>query len=182
MVKATRQTEAVPAAYPEITGLSDAAGALPAGFLWQRIEGWTAHRWSAREVVWIVEGPGDWRFPLAPVNSVTSVERWGWDGDAQGFLAADPLPLPEGGFYLEDAVYRVTASVGAGPVPAQAQEAFRRLAEHTAALRTDDQPGVSSYSVSMGEISESYRRNPACTARTLENSGAADLLRQYRRA
>ncbi|TQE95020.1 MAG: hypothetical protein FKY71_17400 [Spiribacter salinus] len=69
---------------------------------------------------------------------------------------------------------------GGGDVPAAVSEAFRRLAEYL--TDATDRAGVSSYSVNMGgAIEESYQRNPAWVARAMELSGAADLLRPYKR-
>ncbi|WP_241524153.1 hypothetical protein [Oceaniglobus indicus] len=79
-----------------------------------------------------------------------------------------------------DATYRITAQVGAGPVPAPVAEAFRRLAECLA-----DDPGTagaSSTSVEIGPIREELERNPAWVAKAMQYSGAGDLLRNYRRA
>jgi len=78
-------------------------------------------------------------------------------------------------------MFRVTATVGSDDEPPEAVlEAFRRLAEYLA--DEPDRSAASSYSVNMGgAIEESYNRNPAWVARALELSGAADLLRPYRR-
>lgn len=58
---------------------------------------------------------------------------------------------------------------------------YRQLAEYLA--DEHDRAGVSEYSVNMGgAISEACKRNPAWLARALDLSGAADLLRPYRRA
>lgn len=76
--------------------------------------------------------------------------------------------------------YRFTATVGGGDVPAAVSEAFRRLAEYLA--DDPERSGASSYSVNMGgAIEESFNRNPAWIARALDLSGAADLLRPYKR-
>jgi hypothetical protein len=72
--------------------------------------------------------------------------------------------------------------VGGGTVPAAVNEAYRRLAEYLAS--TDDAPaGASDYSAGLGSgaITESFSRAPTWVARALINSGAADLLRPYRR-
>src|SRR3546814_1950270 len=63
-----KQTEALPASYPDVTpyphrpvengGVTDAE--IDPALVWQRIESYIAYRWSEREVVWIVEGSGDW--------------------------------------------------------------------------------------------------------------------------
>ena len=46
------------------SALSTAAAALDADMIWQRIEAYIAHRWTERDVTWIVEGPGEWHPPL----------------------------------------------------------------------------------------------------------------------
>jgi hypothetical protein len=61
-------------------------------------------------------------------------------------------------------------------------EAFRRLAEYVAG-KPGRYAGASFESVNIGEaISESVRRDPAWMAMALQNSGAGDLLRSFRRA
>lgn len=167
MAETISQVEAVPAAYPT-TG-HDA--------LWQRIEAYVAHRWTERSVVWIVEGPGHWQAPLTPVSDVT-VEAWA-DGS---YSPATPEASPLGGLILPVGTYRITATVGAdNPAPAIVLEAFNRLRAY---FEAEDfgVPGASSYSVNLGQVSESVRRSPAWMAHALQHSGAADLLRQYRRA
>ena len=87
-----------------------------------------------------------------------------------------------GGLVLPVGTYRITAAVGAdNAVPAIVMQAFERLRDYIEAEAVGV-PGASSYSINLGQISESYRRNPAFMARALEMSGAADLLRGYRRA
>ena len=87
-----------------------------------------------------------------------------------------------GGLVLPHGTYRITATVGAdNPVPAVVLQAFDRLRDYIEAEPVGV-PGASSYSINLGQISENFRRNPAYIARALEMSGAADLLRQYRRA
>lgn len=177
MAETLKQVETV-ATYPAApAGLSDAAAALDPNFIWARIEAYIAHRWSVRDVVWTVEGEGPWEAPLSPA-SLESVEVW----ESGAWADCTPAASPWGGYDLPgDGPYRITAKVGAGPVPAAAQEAFRRLAEYLA--DTDDRAGVSNYSVNMGgAVQESYDRAPTWVARAMINSGAADLLRPHRRA
>lgn len=169
-------SETTPATYPDVpSGLSDAAAALDAGPIWQRIEAYTAHRFTERQATWLVEGKGHFAFPLAPAT-LASVECW--NGTAWEATTLSPGPY---GYCLPDAgPYRILANVGGGDVPDAVQGAYRRLAEYLA----DDpgRAGVSEYSVEMGgTISEAYKRNPAWLARALDYSGAADLLRPYRR-
>ena len=57
------QIEAVPAAYPMAEPMLTPEAAakiakVDGAVIWSRIEAYTAHRWTPREVVWIVEGPG----------------------------------------------------------------------------------------------------------------------------
>ncbi|WP_084421837.1 hypothetical protein [Henriciella litoralis] len=176
MAVTLKQTEAIPASYPDSPdGLSDKAAAVPADAIWERIESYIAHRFTPRSVVWTVEGGGDWQAPLTPASFET-VEVWS-DG-----VWADCMPdaSPWGGYELPgDRPYRITADVGGGDVPAAVSEAFRRMAEYLAEPRRA--AGSSSFSMRLDVIEISMQRNPAWLARAMQNSGAGDLLRPYRR-
>lgn len=182
MAATLQQNEAIPESYPAAPGgLSVEAASLDAATIWQRIEAYIPRRYTTRQVVWIVEGPGEWVAPLAPAT-MTSAEVWrneAWE--------ALTLPLsPMAGYMLPgEGPYRITADVGVGPVPAAVNEAFRRLAEYCADIRdaavTRDTAGVSKHDFSIGQLSESVTRSQAWAARAMENSGAGDLLRPYRR-
>lgn len=179
MTTTLRQSEAVPASYPDAPdGLSTAAAALNADFIWHRIESYIAYRWTEREVVWTAEGIGWWTPSLSPA-SITTVEIW--RNDAWETVTLSPAPL--GGYCLPGCgPYRFTATVGDPDidVPAAVLEAFRRLAEYMATKA--ETPGASSEAVTIGEISTNIRRSASWMASALQNSGAADLLRPYRRA
>ncbi|WP_128910776.1 hypothetical protein [Tropicibacter alexandrii] len=177
MAETIKQTEALPASYPEIAPRWVSGQLTGTDFepdpaqLWQQIERHVAHRWTAREVVWIVEGEGDWRPPLTPAT-IATVEVW----ENQSWTETTPPPSPFGGYALpSDGPYRITASVGSGTPPADVVEAFRRLHEYSRG------------------IVDSFKNEPAFTggeegiprawaAKALHLSGAADLLRNYRRA
>lgn len=161
------QHEEAPFEWPDVEGIPP--------HVWGRIETWTRHRWSPRSVVWTVAGPGYWRAPLAPVNYFDA-EVWR-DG---GWHEVQLQDGPEG-LRLEAKHYRITASVGAGPVPDAAAEAARRLTAYLA-HEPGGVPGASSYGVTLGQLGENFRRSPAWLARAMEWSGAGDLLRPYRRA
>lgn len=174
--------ELAPVAYPETpTGLSEAAAALDPVALWQRIEVWVHHRWSPRTVHFTVGGPGPYTPTLSPatIDSTTI-----WNGTA--FEAVTLETTPFDGVYLpERAIYRISCTVGADEAPAAAQEAFRRLAEYVADGSTGEglPSGVSSFSEDVpGVHSTNWDRSPAWIAKAMQNSGAADLLRAYRRA
>jgi hypothetical protein len=176
MIELVKQSEAIPATYPAFSGrLSYEAELLGAGAVWARIESYIAHRFTPREVIWTLDGCGDWTVPLTPAT-ITSSERW--NGEAW-----ETYTLPTGpyGYALTmEGQYRITADVGGGDVPPAILEAYRRLAKYLA--DGTDRAGVSEYSVNMGgAIMESYKRNSAWVARAIELSGAADLLRPYRR-
>lgn len=64
--------------------------------------------------------------------------------------------------------------------PEDVLEAFRRLAEYS--TDKDAHPSLTSRSVEIGSLRESFERSPAWLARAMQYSGAADLLRPYRRA
>ena len=177
MATTIKQTESLPATYPTVstTGWSTAAAALSQTMLWQRIESYIAYRWTARDVEWIVDGPCEWTPPLTPAT-ISTIEVWS-DG---AWIDITPDASPLGGYWLSGCgPYRFTASVGSGTVPAAVLEAFRRLAEYMAAK--PGKPGAPSERITAGSISLSHSRSESWMALALQNSGAADLLRPYRR-
>jgi hypothetical protein len=180
MATVIEQMEAQPASYPDApSGLSAAAAALDKAVVWQRIESFTALRFGTRAVIWIVEGPGEWHIPLIPVSPTVTKEVWSRGAEAWETATLSPSPL--GGVYLPcTGPYRFTAEVGYATVSiATINEAFRRAAEYMAAK--PGKPGASSESVAAGSITVSHRRSESWMASALQNSGAADLLRAYRK-
>ena len=177
MADTIRQNEAIPSAYPDAPDtLSTAAAALDADFIWQRIESYIAHRWTERDIEWIVEGPGIWNPSLTPAT-ISTVEIW----QANAWATVSLAPSPFGGYELPGCgPYRIAGTVGGGDVPAAVVEAFRRLAEYMAGKA--GKPGASSERIGAGSISLSHRRSPSWMAEAMQNSGAGDLLRSYRRA
>lgn len=174
MIDLLAQSEAVPTVYPDAPpNLTSAAKALNAGTIWARLESWCAYRWSPRAVAWTIQGRAGDEFtpPLGPLVS-HSVESW-WDATWTG---VDLVPGPLGLCLPSDGTFRITGQVGAGPVPVPVSEAYRRLAEYSAEVGT----GADGHtSVSDGEVS--FERAATWAARAIQNSGAADLLRPYRR-
>lgn len=174
MIAAIREDEGRPKSYPDKpSDLSETAADLDADALWARIEAYTSQRWGEREVVWIVEGPGEWSPRLQPAT-VDQAERWE-DGWQTVELEEGPL-----GYVLESATYRVTATVGTSEnPPAEVLEAYRRLAEYLA-----DQAFIGRVATSgtrdVGGLSVTSERPQAWQAKALQHSGAADLLRRYR--
>lgn len=183
MAVTLKEIEAIPASYPNApAGLSTAAAALNADALWQRLEAYCRVRWTTRQVVWTVEGEGAWEAPLSPAT-LNTVEVW----ELGAWAECSPAASPWGGYDLPgDGPYRITADVGGGDVPAAVSEAFRRLAEYSAEIGKDGMivghGAVTSHSHNIGsEIQESFDRPSTWAARALVNSGAADLLRPYKR-
>lgn len=177
MATTIKQVEAIPAAYPATpSGLSTAAAAVDADAIWQRIESYIAHRYSSRSIVWIVEGCGEWHPPLAPAT-ITTVEVW--EADAWEAVTLSPSPL--GGYCLPgDGPYRFTGTVGSGTVPEIVAEAFRRLAEYMAAS-SKGSPGTTRERVTAGSVTVDKSREASWAAQAMANSGAGDLLRNFRR-
>lgn len=194
MPETIKQVEGVPAEWPLV----------PFGFLsdseldlaWQRIESYIAHRWTPREVVWTVEGAGEWAPPLAPVVDLSAEQ---WDGVAWG--AVDLAPGPYGYCLPCDGPYRLTATVGGGDLPAIVAEAHTRLARYVSAISRTPADRMAMRKVAKNSYEDRpYRQTPAqdairlddtdgsvefatnWPARALQLSGAADLLRAYRRA
>lgn len=175
MIDLLAQSEAVPANHPGIpTGLSHAALSMSPSSIWARIEAYTCTRYTARAVAWTIEGRAGDEFtpPLGPLVSY-SAERW-WDAE---WTAVDLLPGPLGLCLPSDGTFRITGQIGAGPVPAPVMEAFRRLAEYSAEIGS---PADGFTAAEDGEAS--FERAATWAARAIQNSGAADLLRPYRRA
>lgn len=173
MAVTIKQTEAIPESYPAVT-VSDAASPFT-DTAWQRLESYIAHRFTARAATWVVEGPGEWCPPLTPAT-ITTAEIW--NGAAWETITADPAPL--GLCLTGDGPYRFTANVGGGTAPAAVIEACRRLAEYLSGEAGT--PGASTEKVNAGPVGVETTRSPAWLAKAMENSGAADLLRPYRRA
>ncbi len=175
MTTLLEQIEGDPAAYPT-TSPNVVMGIIA----WQRVESYIAYRYTSRTVTWIVEGPGEWNPPLNPAT-ISTVEIWngtGWDD-------CTPDASPLGGYVLTGCgPYKFSGTVGGGSpaptVPAIVWEAVKRLAAYLAAK--PGTPGASSESLSAGSISIGSRRSESWMAMALQNSGAADLLRRYRRA
>ena len=175
-----RRQEAVPSSYPEKpSGLSAAADALNGDMIWARIESYIAWRWTPREVIWNVQGPGAWAPDLHP-TTISASEKFVSSAWQSVSLDAEW----NGGFYLEgNAVYRFTGEAGGqspADVPAEVDEAFKRLAEYLA--EGVDRHGAGRYEVDIGGLKESFDRSPKWIAQALQLSGAADLLRKFRRA
>jgi hypothetical protein len=178
MALTLKQVEAIPTSYPDVTpyphrNAGDYApleedAVIEGALVWQRLEAWIAHRWGARQVVWTVEGEGDWTPPLTPATLTTS-EKW-----ESGAWVSVTLPDGPFGYCLpSDGPYRITATVGSTETPPETvQEAWRRLHEYSRGVaeqwRNDGAENE-------GQVSQ-------YNAKSLQLSGAADLLRPYRRA
>ncbi|MCR9128447.1 MAG: hypothetical protein NXI12_02910 [Alphaproteobacteria bacterium] len=176
------QNESDPASWPaKPADLPAAADAWPAAFIWKQLETRIAWRWNARDVEWIVEGPGAFDLPLRPAT-ISTVEVF---DDATGWETVTLAATPRGGLYLptRDA-FRVTASAGDSEAPPDILlEAYRRLAVYLAELEGEPAPaGASSHMIELGGVRESTRYDPWRRARAIDMSGAGDLLRIYRRA
>lgn len=163
-----KQTEAIPATYPEVEGLiSDALATA-----WQRVEHYIAWRFSPREVIWRIQSAGgEWQAPLAPVESLMCTT-----GDEAPYA---PETGPMGGWMIPCGAVTLTATVGAGPVPAAVTEAVKRYAKFMASI-AEVPAGITR--IGSGELSLSYRQESISPSMAMINSGAADLLRAYRRA
>jgi len=176
MVELIKETEAIPATYKSITPrwvVEQADDDEDPGTdqIWQRIESYIRTRYTTREIVWIIEGAEDeaWDTPLSPVNSYTA-EKW-----ESGAWVSVTLPDGPLGYCLpSDGIFRVTAQVGAGSVPAAVQEAWKRLHEYSRGI-------ADSFKNEAAMFGEEYGVKSNWAARGIQLSGAADLLRPYRR-
>ncbi|MFV1876261.1 hypothetical protein [Nioella sp.] len=178
MATTLKQVEATPASYPAVTpfdreGYLDPDVVPDADQVWQRIEAYTAYRWTARDVVWTVEGPGEWVPPLGPAT-ISTTELW---VDGTGWTSCTLDASPFGGYVLPgEGPYRVSGSVGGGDLPAAVSEAFKRLYEYTRGINDSFKNETAFTGSDEGGIVRNW------TGKALQLSGAADLLRPYRRA
>ena len=129
--------------------------------VWARLEQYCAYRWTSRQCVWTVQGPGDFLPHLAPVSNYV-IDQW---DDTQKIWETAITEQTALGFYLpRSCVYRVTATVGdtADPAPQQVSEAYRRLAAYMQEAKADTVPvGAASHSLNLaGGLDESIERNP----------------------
>ena len=146
--------------------------------VWSRIEEWIAYRWGVRDCSFIVEGGcGAWRAPLTPFT-VATVDVWHDD-----WQPVTLTPHPLGGLVIGDSeAYRLTGTAGsATPPPAEVVEAARRLQAFWAAAAGEDK-GSTQESRTEGDLTANVTRSRDWLARAIHSSGAADLLRKYRRA
>ncbi|WP_417429536.1 hypothetical protein [Kiloniella sp.] len=178
MVDLLREDEETPATYPDLPpGITPLPASLDEVVIWERIEAYTRMRYTERAVVWVIETETNerWTPPLFPI---VSFDAEIWQGGEW-----NPITIKNGPVGLSlphDGIFKITAQVGAGDPPKAVHEAFKRLYEYM--NESSDMVGVSSYSVNMGgAIQESYQRSAAHAARSIQLSGAADLLRPYKR-
>lgn len=200
MAVTLRIDEGEPDTYPRIVIEDDPAIAIDpepqirktVAAAWQRVESYIAHRWNSRSVVYIAEGPGDWRADLSP-STIANVEVW--RDNAWVAETLDPAPL--GGYGLDsEGPYRFTGTVGSASEPPRAvKEAVFRLVQYfravdetppehriVSSLKTDQAPYYQPHDAthSLREL-DIERPNAQWIARALQYSGAADLLRPYRK-
>ena len=184
MATTLKQQETIPAEYPTVSpyphwedhGLEGSFGyvsTVEPAVIWQRLESWIAYRWGERAVTWTVEGGSEWQAPLYPAT-ITTVEIWESDDWAEVSLTVGPY----GGLRTtEGETYRITATVGTSDdPPAAIVEAWRRLHEYSRGI-------AEQYKDEFADFEARDRtRVAAFAAKAISLSGAADLLRPYRRA
>lgn len=153
--------------------------------VWKRIERWLDwHRFGVRDVVvyarmGIVSSEG-WVPPLGPLHEIEKVEVFRgdtWQTVQHGIGPFGGIT----GLQHFDAV-KLTAKVGHEETPPAVMQAFHRLDEFLNA-ETKAPVGASSYSIGLGsgELSESYSLPIERFTRAITLSGAADLLRPWRK-
>lgn len=185
--------EGAPSAYPVIVlSQSNPQTAKIVTIAWQRVEAWIAHRWGVRAVTFIAEGPGEWMPPLCPFTATTLQS---WVNNAWATAVIQPSPL--GGYCLEgEGPFRFIGNCGAAGDPPQAvKEAVFRLTEYFIGVDTVPAPervlskfrtNIELFVDENGEEQgvrevEREQQNANWIARAMQLSGAADLLRPWRK-
>lgn len=182
MAVTLKETEGQPSAWPTVapypmaTEWSELEGdnnpVVSGEVVWRMVERWITTRWRSRSVVYVVEGPGEWESRLTPF-SASVTERW----TGSAWMNESFTPSPLGGFDLGNGTYRITGTVGdASGVPEDVEEAHRRLHSFMLGNASEHLDNVAIYNDESGG-----ERPRAHAAQALRLSGAADLLRRYRR-
>lgn len=147
---------------------------------WHRIESYTAIRFGLRSFEAIVEGPGNFEVPLYPATILT-VEKW----LDNSWTAVSLAPSPLGGLVLDEiGPFRVSGHVGSSDTPPEGfRLAVERLAHYLIAIRDTATEELSSTITKsqIGPLSMEKQRATNFAARAIQLSGAADLLRPFRR-
>ena len=151
------------------SGLSTDAEAIDAAVIWDRLEAFTNYRWSTTEIEFVVNPDHEiqWKPPYVPFG-ILEVNGEPADPDTFGAVT------------LRNRSKVLVTIGGATPSPT-VNKAYRRLAEYFA-VRDDMPAGAQRYSVNIGDISETISKRSDHMARAMQNSGAADLLRKYKKA
>ncbi|WP_420343520.1 hypothetical protein [Paenirhodobacter sp.] len=186
--------ELPPETYPEVPRsallMNDARG-IP-DWIWERIEAYCNWRWTPREAQIESDGGSGWFIlPVRPFR-VTKIEWFDPHADGGYGLWMESLPpsTPQRGWkmYSPFSHCRITGIVGennpAPPAVIQAAVRLHAYLGHTpesfpmwATGRTHTTGGGSS-----STSNESFQRPANYIAKAMQNSGAADLLRPYRRS
>lgn len=205
MAELMREVEGVPESWPvipeaDLIPITDITGQpvnSDLAWVWQRIEAYSRERWTPREVVWLVQGGGAWTPPLSPVR-IEMMETWAGD-----WMPGAGKRSPWGSLVLSGDAHRITGIVGENnPVPPVVMKAAARLANYLTQQIDGSDPdlwatkmrwivtppdeaitvGEGTASITRGhKTEESYERAADYIAKALQYSGAADLLRPYRR-
>jgi hypothetical protein len=167
------QNEDLPDSYPVLRP-------AVADYVWQRIESYIAWRSTERTVTWIVQGCGEFTVPLKPAT-MNTIEIWDHVAKAWGDITANAEVSPRGYWLPGKGPYRFTATVGNDDEPPAAVcTAAQRLAAYLAA-----NPGTPGATRRRDEVAglglTDTWLEPGWMARAMQNSGAGDLLRPYRR-
>lgn len=141
--------------------------AVPPDVVWNQLEASVSARWSTSQIQLdlCADHPCHYRLPYYPISNPLI------DGAAATVNEFGEVFIPLGRHMLR-------ADLGGLPVTSDVEESYIRLARYLA--DTGNLNGYSRYSVNLGgEIAESWTRRIDKGA--LGNSGAADLLKPYRK-
>jgi len=137
--------------------------------IWDRLESFCNFRWSETVMEFVVNPPCEiqWQPPYEPFL-IMEVNGEPAEPDEYGAVKIRDKSI-------------IRATIGGAVPSATVLKAYQRLADYFAA-ENEAPAGVQRYSVTIGDISETYSMRSDHLSRAMQNSGAADLLRKYRKA
>jgi len=178
--------EEIPDSYPEVplTALAAPDFGPPAAWVWARIEAYCSWRWTPRVARLEVYNHSGWiRMPVRPFR-VTKLEICNSSGQFWEWTELDISCAPQRGWNIYAPGLNTCIRGIAGennPAPGAVIHAAVRLHTYLAHQPESFPLWATSKSHAQGDSNDGFQRPANYIAKAMQHSGAADLLRTYRR-